>query len=160
MSRRPHELTARLRALMISSASGMTEADGALVAPRNTPAGKGGPMWFGRMREGKACFSYHLMPVHTHAALAAKITPALRKQMQGKSCFNFEVADEALFDELAARGGGALRRTPYAGASLGRERGLQRQEAAVAQQGGAYDRDQQPDREDLDEGHRQTHQRV
>lgn len=43
-----------------------------------------------------------LKPVYTHAELAAKISPALKKRMQGKSCFNFKVADEELFDELEA----------------------------------------------------------
>jgi hypothetical protein len=96
------ELAKRLRDLMIASAPGMIEANGALVAPWKNPTGKGEPMWFGQVREGKAYVGYHLMPVYTHAALAAKISPALRKRMQGKSCFNFKVADEALFEELAA----------------------------------------------------------
>lgn len=97
------ELAARLRALMSASAPGMIAGEGgALVAPWDNPVKKGERMWFGGVREGKAYVSYHLMPVYTHAALAAKISPALRKRMQGKSCFNFKVADEALFEELAA----------------------------------------------------------
>jgi hypothetical protein len=52
------------------------------------------------VRQGKGYVSYHLMPVYTHAELAAKISPALRKRMQGKSCFNFKTVDAALFAEL------------------------------------------------------------
>ena len=96
------ELATRLRNLMIASAPGMIETGGSLVGPWKNPAGKGEPMWFGQVREGKAYVGYHLMPVYTHPALAEKISPALRKRMQGKSCFNFKVADEALFEELAA----------------------------------------------------------
>lgn len=97
------DLAKRLRALMAASAVGMERnRDGALVAPWDNPAKKGERMWFGGVREGKAYVSYHLMPVYTHPALDAKISPALRKRMQGKSCFNFKTADEALFEELAA----------------------------------------------------------
>lgn len=97
------QLTERLRRLMAEAAVGMERTEtGALVAPWDNPLKKGERMWFGGVREGKACVSYHLMPVYTHAALAAKISPALRKRMQGKSCFNFRAADEALFAELAA----------------------------------------------------------
>jgi hypothetical protein len=109
------ELTVRLRALMVASAPGMIDRDGVLVAPWDNPARKGEPMWFGQVREGKAYVSYHLMPVYSHAALAAKISPALRKRMQGKSCFNFKVADEDLFEELAAltREGAAIYAAPF-----------------------------------------------
>ena len=74
------------------------------------PLKLGQPVWFGGVRLGKAYVSYHLMPVYTHPALAAKISPALKKRMQGKSCFNFKVVDAALFDELEAltREGAAL----------------------------------------------------
>lgn len=97
------DLAARLRALMADSAPGMVPGEGgALVAPWDNPARRGERMWFGGVREGRAYVSYHLMPVYTHPALAAKISPALRKRMQGKSCFNFKVADEVLFAELAS----------------------------------------------------------
>lgn len=97
------ELADRLRGLMAEAAVGMERSEtGALVAPWDNPAKKGERMWFGGVRAGKAYVSYHLMPVYTHAALAAKISPALKKRMQGKSCFNFKAADEALFAELAA----------------------------------------------------------
>jgi len=92
------------------------EAEGGclLLAPWDNPRKAGERMWFGSVRAGKAYVSYHLMPVYTHAALAAKISPALRKRMQGKSCFNFKVADEALFTELEAltREGASLYAAP------------------------------------------------
>ncbi|WGM37680.1 hypothetical protein [Caulobacter sp. NIBR1757] len=74
------------------------------------PRKPGEAVWFGGVRLGKAYVSYHLMPVYSHPALAAKISPALKKRMQGKSCFNFKAADQALFDELEAltREGAAL----------------------------------------------------
>ena len=73
-----------------------------MLAPTANPMHPGQPMWFGGVRLGKAYVSYHLMPVYTHAGLAAKISPGLKKRMQGKSCFNFKAADPALFEELAA----------------------------------------------------------
>lgn len=97
------DLADRLRQLMADAAPGMEPGkDGSLVAPWDNPAKTGERMWFGGVRQGKAYVSYHLMPVYTHETLAAMISPALRKRMQGKSCFNFKVADEALFEELAA----------------------------------------------------------
>lgn len=100
-------LTAELTALMKASAPGMqvlSEGAGGLqlVAAIPNPVKPKERMWFGGVRAGKAYVSYHLMPVYTHADLAAKISPALRKRMQGKSCFNFKAADPALFEELAA----------------------------------------------------------
>jgi hypothetical protein len=100
-------LTASLIALMKSAAPGarvISEGpDGLqLVAPVANPLRPKEPMWFGGVRRGKAYVSYHLMPVYTHPALAATISPALKKRMQGKSCFNFKTADPALFEELAA----------------------------------------------------------
>lgn len=57
-------------------------------------------MWFGAVQVRKGYVSYHLMPVYSHAALAAEISADLKKRMQGKSCFNFRKPDPALFDEL------------------------------------------------------------
>jgi hypothetical protein len=72
-------------------------------------------MWFGVVRAGKAYVSYHLMPVYSHAALAARISPALKKRMQGKSCFNFSKPDPELFEELAAltREGATIYSSPF-----------------------------------------------
>lgn len=96
-----------LKALMLRSAPDMTvhESGGhglQLVAPWDNPAKPGERMWFGGVRQGKAYVSYHLMPVYTHPALAAKIPPALKRRMQGKSCFNFKAEDPALFEQLEA----------------------------------------------------------
>lgn len=100
------ELTRRLTELMKASATGMIVArdgDGGLelLAPIPHPLKPKEPLWFGGVRAGKAYVSYHLMPVYGSAALAAKVSPGLKKRMQGKSCFNFTKPDEALFAELA-----------------------------------------------------------
>jgi hypothetical protein len=100
-------LTAALVAVMKQAAPAMSvisegPAGAQFHAAIPNPVHPGQPMWFGGVRLGKAYVSYHLMPVYTHAALAAKISPALKKRMQGKSCFNFKAADPALFEELAA----------------------------------------------------------
>jgi hypothetical protein len=94
-----------LAALMQGAAPGMSASvsDGyglQLAAPWDNPARPGERMWFGGVRRGKAYVSVHLMPVYTHADLAAKIPPALKKRMQGKSCFNFKAEDPALFEQL------------------------------------------------------------
>lgn len=62
----------------------------------------GKPLWFGGVQVKKNYVSYHLMPVYVNPGLLEGISPGLRQRMQGKSCFNFKVADEALFEELAA----------------------------------------------------------
>jgi hypothetical protein len=86
-----------------------------LNAPWAHPTKPKEPMWFGGVKAGKAYVSYHLMPVYTHPALAASISPALKKRMQGKSCFNFQAADPALFEELEAltREAAALYAAPF-----------------------------------------------
>lgn len=96
-----------LKQLMRENATGMevvAEGEGGikLLAPWNNPRQKNEKMWFGGVRLGKAYVSFHLMPVYTHAALAASISPDLKKRMQGKSCFNFRKPDPALFAELAS----------------------------------------------------------
>lgn len=101
------DLDRQLRALMKASATGMIVArdgdDGLeMLAPIPNPLKPKQPMWFGAVRAGKAYVSYHLMPVYGSAALAAAISPGLKKRMQGKSCFNFTAPDPALFAELAA----------------------------------------------------------
>jgi hypothetical protein len=108
-----------LSALMRRAAPAMAlQAESAwlqLVTPWDNPARPGERMWFGGVRRGKAYVSYHLMPVYTHADLAAKIPPALKKRMQGKSCFNFKAEDLAQFDQLEAltRDAAAVYATPF-----------------------------------------------
>jgi hypothetical protein len=93
-----------LSALMRRAAPAMTaKADSAWLQLETTwdnPLKPGERMWFGGVRRMKAFVSYHLMPVYTHAGLAATIPPALKARMQGKSCFNFKREDPALFDQL------------------------------------------------------------
>lgn len=60
------------------------------------------PLFFGSVKINKTYVSYHLMPVYVFPELLIHISPELKRRMQGKSCFNFKVADQALFDELAA----------------------------------------------------------
>ena len=100
-------LADEMSALMKGAAKGMivaNEGAGGLVmhAPIPNPMKPKEPMWFGGVRVGKAYVSYHLMPIYTSPALAARVSPALKKRMQGLSCFNFKASDPALFDELAA----------------------------------------------------------
>jgi hypothetical protein len=53
-------------------------------------------------RLGKRYVSFYLMPVYASSALAATVSPELKRRMQGKSCFNFATVDDKLFAELAA----------------------------------------------------------
>lgn len=62
---------------------------------------KGQAMWFGAVRTGKTCVSFHLMPLYMNPALSETISPALKKRMRGKTCFGFLTAPEPeLRDEL------------------------------------------------------------
>jgi len=113
-------VTQALAALMQRAAPGMSVRESGgyglqLEAPWDNPAKPGERMWFGGVRRGKAYVSYHLMPVYTHADLAAGIPPDLKKRMQGKSCFNFKAEDPALFDQLEAltRDAAAAYATPF-----------------------------------------------
>ena len=53
------------------------------------------------IRRGKRYVSFYLMSVYASPALAASMSPELRRRMQGKACFNFTRIDEPLFAELA-----------------------------------------------------------
>jgi hypothetical protein len=64
------------------------------------PGPNGRPMFFGAVQRRKNYVAYHLMPLATDPALAAAISPTLRKRMQGKSCLNFSAPDPAAFAEL------------------------------------------------------------
>jgi hypothetical protein len=55
---------------------------------------KGGPLYFGAVRLGKAYVSFHLMPLYMCPDLTKDISPALKKRMQGKTCFNFRTDPE------------------------------------------------------------------
>lgn len=120
MSSDLESLAQALAALMQRAAPGMSASAAGgyglqLMAPWDNPARPGERMWFGGVRRGKTYVSYHLMPVYTHAELAAKIPPTLKKRMQGKSCFNFKVEDPALFEQLEAltREAAAVYATPF-----------------------------------------------
>jgi hypothetical protein len=96
-----------LTALMKRAAPDMTVKTGGsygiqLLADWDNPLKPGERMWFGGVRTMKSYVSVHLMPVYSHASLAARIPPPLRKRMQGKSCFNFKTEDPALFAQLEA----------------------------------------------------------
>ena len=69
--------------------------------PSPFPQQKGGPLFFGAVRVGKAYVSYHLLPLYMNPALAKQVPPTLKKRMQGKSCFNFKtMPDRELLKEL------------------------------------------------------------
>ena len=117
-----------LTALMMRAAPGMTvKAAGDrgvhLLASWDNPRMPGQPMWFGGVQKMKNYVSYHLMPVYSHAALAATIPPELKKRMQGKSCFNFKAEDPALFAQLEVltRAAAAAYATPFRLEGKGRE---------------------------------------
>lgn len=100
-------LSGTLIALMKRAAPTMAVREGGsydiqLLADWDNPRKPGQRMWFGGVRAMKNYVSVHLMPVYSHASLAAKIPPALKKRMQGKSCFNFRTEDPELFDQLEA----------------------------------------------------------
>lgn len=91
--------------LMVRAAPEMTiKAAGArgvhLLAGWDNPLKPGQPMGFGGVQKMKNYVSFHLMPVYSHPALAATISPMLKKRMQGKSCFNFKTQDPELFAQL------------------------------------------------------------
>ena len=97
---------ARLRTIMqryergaLKARSGRTDAY-TLIGP---PTGRswGREVWFGGVRTGKSCVSYHLMAVYAFPDLLDGLSPGLKRLMQGKSCFNFKEVDKKLFDELA-----------------------------------------------------------
>ena len=94
-----------------------------LLAHWDNPRKPGQPMWFGGVQTMKTYVSFHLMPVYSHASLAATIPPELRKRMQGKSCFNFKAQDPALFDQLEAltREAAAVYAKPFRIEGKGRE---------------------------------------
>ncbi|MDO9223579.1 MAG: hypothetical protein Q7U20_07690 [Caulobacter sp.] len=107
MSNDLDQVAKSLTALMMRAAPGMepksTSDQGvSLLAHWEHPLKKGERMWFGSVRKMKNYVSYHLMPVYSHAGLAATIPPELKKRMQGKSCFNFKAEDPALFAQLEA----------------------------------------------------------
>jgi len=98
---------AELRRRLLEAAPDMVVAsDGPAAITLNTPwpnpAKPKEPMWFGAVQAKKAYVAVHLMPVYTHTALEATISPDLAKRRQGKSCFNFKAVDEALFDQMSA----------------------------------------------------------
>ena len=94
-----------------------------LLAAWDNPLKPGQPMWFGGVQTMKNYVSYHLMPVYSHAALAATIPPELKKRMQGKSCFNFKAQDPVLFAqlEILTRAAAAAYAKPFRIEGKGRE---------------------------------------
>ena len=96
---------ARLRAIMLASADGLTvtrDAPGDLVVrdPAIDPKTRE-PRWFGTVTVKKSYVAYHLIPLYAAPELAADLPPELAKRRQGKTCFNFKAVDEAAFDALA-----------------------------------------------------------
>ena len=94
-----------------------------LLASWDNPRMPGQPMLFGGVQKMKNYVSYHLMPVYSHASLAATIPPALKTRMQGKSCFNFKIEDPVLFDQLEVltRAAAAAYARPFRLEGKGRE---------------------------------------
>jgi hypothetical protein len=73
----------------------------------------GRPLVLAMVQIRKSYVSLHLIPVYAIPALAATVSPSLKKRMQGKACFNFATIEPAHVKELAAltkRGAAALER--------------------------------------------------
>ena len=92
-----------------------------LVATRDGPGdlaleipGLEGKPWgyVAGIRRGKRYVSYYLMSVYAEPAIAAGMSPELRRRMQGKSCFNFTKVDTSLFRELEALTAVSIERQP------------------------------------------------
>lgn len=117
-----------LAELMKRAAPDMTVRTGGsydiqLLTDWDNPLKPGERMWFGGVRAMKNYVSVHLMPVYSHPALLADISPDLKKRMQGKSCFNFRAEDPALFDQLEAltRAAAAVYAKPFRLERTGRD---------------------------------------
>jgi hypothetical protein len=62
--------------------------------PSPFPQQKGGPLYFGSVRLGKAYVSLHVFPLYINKDLLQAVTPILKKRMQGLTCFNFKTLPE------------------------------------------------------------------
>jgi len=93
----------RLKALLAPYRDSLVvAADGPGGMTLELPTYRGQPWGFvAATRLGKRYVSYYLMGVYGDPALAANMSPELKRRMQGKSCFNFTRIDEALLAELA-----------------------------------------------------------
>ncbi|HTT11111.1 MAG TPA: hypothetical protein VMG60_09500 [Burkholderiaceae bacterium] len=60
----------------------------------------GKPMFFGAVELTRSHVVYRLMPLQLDPALAAALSPALRKQMRGNSAFNLTEVDPPALEEL------------------------------------------------------------
>jgi hypothetical protein len=72
------------------------------IASRTMVDRTGKPLFAAAVMIMKSYVSFHLMPVYFNPALAAEISPELRKRKQGKACFNFTTIDAAQAKELSA----------------------------------------------------------
>lgn len=64
------------------------------------PGPDGKPIFFGAAQRHRHHVAFDLAPLAKDAALAATVSPALRKRMQGKSRFSFSAPDAAAVAEL------------------------------------------------------------
>lgn len=64
------------------------------------PAADGKPMFFGAVQMRRSHVTYQLMPLQIDPALAAMVSPALRKRMSGKTSFNLTEPDPVSLEEL------------------------------------------------------------
>jgi hypothetical protein len=94
---------AALKALLVKHARHLVivhDAPDEYYLNTRKPGPNGKPMFFGAAQVKRNFVAYHLMPLYIDAALAAAVSPELRKRMQGKSCFNFTELDPATLQEL------------------------------------------------------------
>jgi len=63
-------------------------------------AANGQPMFFGAVELTRSHVAYRLMPLQLDPALAAAVSPALRKRMLGKNGFRFTEPDPLALEEL------------------------------------------------------------
>jgi hypothetical protein len=96
-------LFAALKALLVKHARHLVvvhDAPDEYYLNTRKVAANGQPMFFGAVELTRSHVAYRLMPLQLDPALAAAVSPALRKRMQGKSGFSFTEPDPLALEEL------------------------------------------------------------
>jgi hypothetical protein len=94
---------AALKALLVKHARHLVvvhDAPDQYYLNSRKPAPDGKPMFFGAVELKRNYVAYQLMPLQVDPALAASVSPALRKRMQGKNTVNLTEADPLVLEEL------------------------------------------------------------
>ena len=97
------ESFAALKGLLVKHARHLmvvTDAPDEYTLNTRKRGASGEPMLFGSAQMRTSHVSYQLMPMQLDPALAAALTPGLRKHLQGKRGFSFTTLDPAVLEEL------------------------------------------------------------